>query len=105
MNHHHRDHIKQIKPSCNAIDCFFPSNKKEFGIRMCLYIFGLILSSCLIIYNRACGLYNLWTVVLWFISVIEIIILFIAYLKFNRNDNKCLQYGKDCNNKIFNLLK
>ena len=90
--------------SCNALDCFFPSNRKEFGIRMCLYIFGLIISSCLIFYNRACGLYNIWTIILWFISVIEIMVLFIAYLKLKNPSNRCLQYGKNCNNRLFNLL-
>ena len=92
--------------SCNNIlDCFFPSNRQEFGIRMCLYIFGLLLSSCIIVYNRACGLYNVWNVVLCFIYIIQIIILFIAYLKLKNPSNRCLKYEKDCNNnRLFNLL-
>ena len=90
--------------SCNAWKCFFPSNKKEFGIRMCLNVFGFIIASCFMIYNHACGLYNLWTVVMWFISIIEIILLTIFYFQIQESHSRCVSYTQECNNQLFNVV-
>lgn len=90
---------KKRSQSCGFIKCLLPSNQKEYYIRLCLTLFGLAVTTCTIWYANACGLYNFWSILLWCIYFMQIILISVSFYYLKEPHDKCVFYSKACVNK------
>lgn len=81
---------------CSMFDCLIPSNKKEFGLRVCLSIVGVITASSVIIFNHSCNLFSIWIIILWILSIMQLLVIIVGFSCVKQYHNRCQFFTKEC---------
>lgn len=84
---------------CSFLECLIPSNKREFGIRTCLSLSGIVISTIVVLFNHSCGHTNIWTELLLVMNIFQLLIVLYGYYKRKVYTTKCQFYTKECNNR------